>query len=113
MVSRYVAVPFICGADQLTGVYLTPCPMTATTHGRKGRPWRRLREQVLREEPVCRYCGVRASTTVDHVLPLSRFPHLAHVRSNLVGACAWCQGSKGARTPAEWRPVHGVTRLEW
>ena len=53
---------------------------STASHGRRGRPWRRLREQELLEEPACRYCRVRASTTVDHVLPLSRFPFLAHDR---------------------------------
>lgn len=90
--------------------------MTATTHGRKGRPWRRLREQVLAEEPVCRYCGIRASTTVDHVLPLSRFPHLAHVRSNLTGACTSCNGSKHDRAAPTSRrpsPSQRQTQLRW
>lgn len=88
--------------------------MSATTHGRKGRPWRRLRAQVLREEPVCRYCGVRPSTTVDHVLPLSLFPSLAHVRSNLAGACRWCNGSKHNRMPGPVRrPAPTVTQLRW
>ncbi|WP_104529549.1 HNH endonuclease [Blastococcus saxobsidens] len=88
--------------------------MTATTHGRKGRPWRRLREQVLREEPVCYLCGRRPSTTVDHVLPLSLFPHLAHVRSNLRGACRPCNGSKHNRlvTAPRRRPA-AVTQLKW
>lgn len=95
--------------------------MSARTHGRKGRPWRRLREQVLREEPVCRYCRLRASVTADHILPLSRYPHLAHDRSNLAGACQPCQGSKGDRLLSEWRPprprtpqtAQTVTRLTW
>ncbi len=71
--------------------------MSARTHGRKGRPWRRLREQVLREEPLCRYCRRRPSTVVDHILPLSKYPHLAHERSNLAGACRPCNTSKHNR----------------
>jgi len=53
----------------------------AATSGRKGRPWRRIREQVLGDCPVCWLCGLpidRAlppnhpmSATVDHVEPLS------------------------------------------
>ncbi len=86
------------------------------SHGRSGRPWRRLREQVLREEPCCRYCGVRPSTVVDHVLPLAQFPHLAHRRDNLAGSCRWCNGSKGDRSaPAAPRrpPSSDVTTLRW
>jgi len=90
--------------------------MTATTHGRKGRPWRRLREQVLAEEPVCRWCGVRASTVVDHLLPLSRYPEMAHSRANLAGSCTWCNGSKGNRAaPTSRRPAPSQrqTQLRW
>ncbi len=86
----------------------------AASDGRKGRPWRRLREQVLREEPLCQYCRTAASVTVDHVLPRSRYPELAHVRSNLVGACAWCQGSKGTRAAPRPKPQpRAVTTLRW
>lgn len=95
--------------------------MASATHGRRGRPWRRLRAQVLREEPVCRYCGLRPSTVVDHVLALSKYPHLAQVRSNLVGSCKPCNGSKGNKEPGQWtpaqrarrRPSSSVTRLTW
>ena len=87
--------------------------MPARTHGRKGRPWRRLRAQVLREEPICYLCGVRPSTVVDHVLPLSRFPHLAHVRSNLHGACRWCNGSKHNRVAPRPASTAKVSKLRW
>jgi 5-methylcytosine-specific restriction endonuclease McrA len=70
----------------------------AKHHGRKGRPWRRLREQVLREEPTCYLCG-KPATTVDHVLPLSLFPTLAHERANLRGCCRFHNLSKGDRMP--------------
>lgn len=88
----------------------------AASDGRKGRPWRRLREQVLREEPVCRYCRVRPSTVVDHVLPRSRYPELAHDRTNLAGACGPCNTSKHDRFPGQWRPKltpPRSTRLTW
>jgi 5-methylcytosine-specific restriction endonuclease McrA len=49
--------------------------------GRQGRPWWRLRRQVLREEPNCWLCGApidfhaeprsRWAPSVDHVVPLS------------------------------------------
>lgn len=84
----------------------------AATHGRKGRPWRRLREQVLREEPLCRYCTVRPSTCVDHVVPLSLAPHLAHHRNNLAGSCAPCNGRKWNRLPGR-APTARVTQLRW
>ena len=70
--------------------------MTALWHGRKGRPWRRLREMVLARDPVCTICWRRPATTVDHVVPLSVRPDLAHVVSNLRGACASCNAAGGA-----------------
>lgn len=68
---------------------------------------------MLREEPVCRYCGVRPSTTADHILPLSKFPHLAHVRANLAGACRRCNGSKHDRILPRRTPSTAVTQLKW
>ncbi len=90
----------------------------ARTHGRKGRPWRRLRAQVLLEEPWCTIRGPRCtgiSTTADHLLPLSRFPHLAHTRSNLRGSCLRCNGSKHDRLPGQNRgPAPSrSTQLTW
>jgi len=88
----------------------------AAHHGRKGRPWRRLREQVLAEEPICRYCHLRPSTCVDHVYPLSLYPHLATERSNLVGCCRWCNTSKHNRMPGDWKPKPTRPRrsqLQW
>lgn len=74
--------------------------MTPVSHGRSGRPWRELRARVLVEEPYCMIRGpkcTRWSTTVDHVIPLSVRPDLAHVRSNLRGACGPCNYGLGAR----------------
>jgi 5-methylcytosine-specific restriction endonuclease McrA len=70
------------------------------THGRSGRPWRRIREQVLARDPYCMIRGprcTRISTTVDHIVPLSVDPSLAHELSNLRGACAACNYRGGAR----------------
>lgn len=87
--------------------------MTPTSHGRSGRPWRRLREQVLREEPWCQIRGPKCtgtSTTVDHAVPLSVAPHLAHVRSNLRGACAACNYRGGARITNGYRAASQAAR---
>jgi 5-methylcytosine-specific restriction endonuclease McrA len=74
--------------------------MTAKTHGRSGRPWRTLREQVLAEQPYCEIRGPKCrgvATTVDHIVPLSVDPLLAHVRSNLRSSCTSCNYAGGAR----------------
>lgn len=80
--------------------------MTTYSKGRRGRPWRRLRLEVLQANPVCSLCGGRIdlalpwrnpmSGTVDHVLPLMDYPHLALERSNLRPAHRRCNTSKGA-----------------
>lgn len=50
--------------------------------------WKRLREQVLREEPVCRICRKAPSTQVHHKVPV----HLGgtNARANLEGVCQDC-----------------------
>lgn len=64
------------------------------------RAWRALAARVVREEPVCwlRYprC-TRWSDTADHVIPVADRPDLALVRSNVRGACASCNSSRGRR----------------
>lgn len=54
-----------------------------------GPEWRRLRAEVLAEEPNCYICGAQASQ-VDHVEPLVRRPDLGMDRSNLRAACSRC-----------------------
>lgn len=58
------------------------------------RQWRKLREQVLREEPVCA-CG-RPANTADHIVPLvlggARLD-----RQNVRGRCSRCNYRDGAR----------------
>lgn len=53
-----------------------------------------LRRQVLKEEPVCRYCRLRASTTMDHIVPKSQGG--TSDRSNLAGCCTDCQQTKAS-----------------
>lgn len=86
-----------------------------------GRPWRRLRDRVLKEQPLCqiRLPGCTGiSTEVDHIQPRSVAPHLTMVRSNLRGACYNCNRSRGnqlaAPTPKparalRWYHVDGST----
>lgn len=79
--------------------------MTAEHAGRKGRPWRRLREQVRRTESVCAKCALPIDPTlewphpqsfsVDHIEPVSLRPELANVRSNLQAMHLGCNSSKG------------------
>lgn len=78
---RHVWVPYLSG--------------TSTSTSR----WRRLRAQVIAEEPNCRI-GITAvctgvSDTADHIIPRSLRPDLMFDRSNLRGACHACNSSLG------------------
>lgn len=68
--------------------------------------WKRLRLQVIREEPVCRLrldCCTMRSTTADHIIPVKYRPDLKYVRSNLRGSCQPCNMARGARSLSEVR----------
>ena len=66
---------------------------------RQTRAWRKLRDHVVREEPLC-WLGfpeicTEISTRADHVIPVEQRPDLAMVRSNLRGACDACNRARG------------------
>jgi len=83
---------------------LRPQPMPDHRVPRHRRPdqrwwstpeWRKLRRQVVIEEPVCRICGVAPTTTADHIVPVDAGGAVLD-RSNLQGACGPCNSGKGA-----------------
>lgn len=67
---------------------------------RRTRAWRRLRDRVVREEPVCtlQLPGICTywSQTADHIVPVRDRPDLAMARGNLRGACEACNWRRGA-----------------
>jgi hypothetical protein len=66
---------------------------------RHTRAWRKLRDQVVTEEPTCRLrlrgvcTGV--STTAAHIQSVTGRPDLALERSNLRGSCTECNEASG------------------
>lgn len=65
---------------------------------RHTRAWRTLRDQVVREEPLCQLRLPRCtgtSTTADHLVPVTVAPELALERANLQGACRQCNDDRG------------------
>lgn len=70
-----------------------------------GRAHDRMRERVLREEPLCRLCDaaglVTATTTADHIVPLAEGG--TGDRSNYQGLCDDCHRAKTAREAARAR----------
>ena len=79
------------------------------------RAARRLRDQVIREEPTCRLrldgC-TGLSTTVDHIIARSKRPDLVLVRSNLQGACAKCNYKRGRDPIEELRPAPALSYFQ-
>lgn len=77
---------------------------------RNTRAWRKLRDQVVDEEPTCRlrFPGVctSQSETADHIIPVVEAPDLAMDRDNLRGSCHACNLHRLAK------PLDHVTRLE-
>jgi 5-methylcytosine-specific restriction protein A len=57
---------------------------------RNNAGWKRIRQQVLEEEPRCRYCGAEAKE-VDHITPL---PIGTSERYNLQALCKRCHSIK-------------------
>jgi 5-methylcytosine-specific restriction endonuclease McrA len=74
-------------------------PRTPRLSDKSGYRWAKLRECVLREEPLCRVCEaakrVTRSTECDHILPLEQGG--TDARENLQGICGPCHRDKTAR----------------
>lgn len=66
--------------------------------------WRRIRAQVLTEEPLCHWCQTNGATEADHVVSRERGGD--DRRENLVGSCKSCNLARGAG------PAH-VEREPW
>jgi 5-methylcytosine-specific restriction endonuclease McrA len=65
----------------------------ARTWGRKGRPWRRIHQQVLDDHGrVCHICGHGGAGDVDHVIPIER----------------WRAAGGHPNDPANLKPAHGA-----
>jgi len=65
------------------------------------RAWRKLRDQVVREEPICQLqlddgCNWW-SQTADHIINRADRPDLAMDRTNLRGSCFHCNAVRGGR----------------
>jgi 5-methylcytosine-specific restriction endonuclease McrA len=77
---------------------------------RGGRPWRRLRAQVLAGDPWCAICRRRPATTVDHIVPVSRGGAELDPQ-NCRPACGPCNYAGGARITNAGRGKRRSTNL--
>lgn len=63
--------------------------------------WRKVRDQHLREEPLCQMCmeagRVTAATVVDHIVSIADRPDLRLDRSNLRSLCKPHHDARTAR----------------
>lgn len=78
------------------------------------RAWRKLRDQVVSEEPACwlRLPGCTGlSTTADHVLTVKDRPDLQLVRGNLHGACGPCNLRRNDRAIGDVAPAESAEAL--
>ena len=101
-------------AATATCPHCQPCPVHGTRHAQVakrrgsstqqgyGARWRRLRAQVLREEPLCRAClgvgRVAPATEVDHIVPRSKGG--PDDRANLQSLCKSHHSEKTKREAA-------------
>jgi 5-methylcytosine-specific restriction protein A len=67
-----------------------------------GGAWRRLRLEILAEEPRCRACGAE-STEVDHILPMRLGGSTD--RANLQALCKPCHSAKTMRESGPNQPA--------
>ncbi|GAJ00432.1 unnamed protein product, partial [marine sediment metagenome] len=63
--------------------------------------WERLRMMILQRDPICKDCNSQASTTVDHIIPVSQGG--TDDMDNLQGLCEKCHNRKAAKEKKDFR----------
>lgn len=70
-----------------------------STYTNKTKPLKEIRDKIfmqLVENIKCPYCDVgNGKKTIDHFLPMEKFPELSVLSKNLVPCCSDCNSSKG------------------
>lgn len=94
-------------------------PDLNTRRGRSGRPWRRVRAQVLAASRVCWICGHDGSDSVDHLTPLAEGgdpldpTNLAPAHDAPCPTCKRrCNGSRGVAAARGVTERDGLARAE-
>jgi 5-methylcytosine-specific restriction protein A len=65
-----------------------------------GYAWRKLRQRILEQFPICVKCGLTPSDTVDHVITKVRGG--SDDESNLQALCRECHSRKTALVDDRW-----------
>lgn len=63
--------------------------------------WKKLRQEILSDEPVCHWCKRAKATTLDHLVEVDRGG--TNERGNVVPACHKCNSRRGAEYLAKKR----------
>ena len=58
--------------------------------------WKAIRKQVIEAQPICHWCQVKPSTQADHLIEVDRCDDPFDI-TLIVGSCASCNASRGAR----------------
>ena len=64
-------------------------------HANDDPRWRRLSTKLRKLSPFCELCGGRDDLTVDHIIPTSEAPELAHEPLNCRVLCRPCNSKRG------------------
>lgn len=63
--------------------------------------WKKVREIVLKSEPMCRMCKIKPATIVDHIIPIRKGGEKLNLE-NLQPLCHQCHNIKTAAEREGW-----------
>jgi len=61
-----------------------------------GRTYKKIREMILAQNPVCYWCKEKPATQLDHEPPIASFDRPELWQGQLLPSCAKCNLSRGA-----------------
>lgn len=74
------------------------------SEGKRSSGWRQVRDRFVEKNPVCVACGSSVALNVHHVRPVSKFPKLELVESNLITLCRDHHFHLGHDPDGPWSP---------
>ena len=60
-------------------------------------------QEIYKRNPLCVYCGINKSNTIDHIIALSKGG--SNNFENLVACCINCNSKKGNKDLVKWMPA--------
>ena len=68
----------------------------ADSHLYNTSAWRKIREKVLADNPICYVCRKNLSTEADHIIPHRKNKGLFYDTRNILGICKSCHREKSS-----------------